>query len=128
MSDVTQRLSAIEAGESTREDRFLPLAYEVLRKLAAAKMAQEKPGQPLQATALVHEAWLRLVGSDAQKAGNSRGHIFGAAAEALGIPVRPARRHWTFARAWWHRELGRQTGGGDFVATFRSRLRMSRYA
>jgi RNA polymerase sigma factor (TIGR02999 family) len=71
----------------------MPLVYEELRKLAAAKMAQEKPGQTLQATALVHEAWLRLVGADEQKAWNSRGHFFGAAAEAMRrILVESARR------------------------------------
>jgi hypothetical protein len=68
MSDVTQLLNAIEAGEPKAADQLLPLVYEELRKLAAAKMAQEKPGQTLQATALVHEAWLRLVGADEQKA------------------------------------------------------------
>ena len=86
MSDVTQLLSAIEAGESRAcgtADQLLPLAYEELRKLAAAKMAQEKPGQTLQATALVHEAWLRLVGPEEQTAWNSRAHFFGAAAEAM---------------------------------------------
>ncbi len=83
MSDVTQLLRAIDAGEPKAADQLLPLVYEELRKLAAAKMAQEKPGQTLQATALVHEAWLRLVGSDEQKAWNGRGHFFGAAAEAM---------------------------------------------
>ena len=83
MSDVTQLLSAIDAGDPKAADQLLPLVYEELRKLAAAKMAQEKPGQTLQATALVHEAWLRLVGAGEQKAWNSRGHFFGAAAEAM---------------------------------------------
>jgi RNA polymerase sigma factor (TIGR02999 family) len=83
MSDVTQLLSAIDAGDSQAADQLLPLVYDELRKLAAAKMAQEKPGQTLQATALVHEAWLRLAGADVQKAWNSRGHFFGAAAEAM---------------------------------------------
>jgi len=83
MSDVTQLLSAIDAGDPKAADQLLPLVYAELRKLAAAKMAQEKPGQTLQATALVHEAWLRLVGSEAQPAWNSRGHFFGAAAEAM---------------------------------------------
>lgn len=83
MSDVTQLLNAIEADGSKAADQLLPLVYDELRKLAATKMAQEKPGQTLQATALVHEAWLRLVGSEEQKAWNSRGHFFGAAAEAM---------------------------------------------
>ena len=185
MPDVTQLLNAIDAGDPKAADQLLPLVYEELRKLAAAKMAQEKPGQTLQATALVHEAWLRLAGPEEQKGWNSRGHFFGAAAEAmrrilvdrarqklslkrgagaerinlddlevaaaadddtllavdeamaklakedpasaefiklrffvgltneeaaqaLGIPERTARRHWSFARAWLHRELLRQ--------------------
>jgi RNA polymerase sigma factor (TIGR02999 family) len=83
MSDVTQLLNAIDAGDPKAGDQLLPLVYEELRKLAAVKMAQEKPGQTLQATALVHEAWLRLAGPDEQKAWNSRGHFFGAAAEAM---------------------------------------------
>jgi RNA polymerase sigma factor (TIGR02999 family) len=82
MSEVTQLLSAIDEGDPKAGDQLLPLVYEELRKLAAAKVAQEKPGQTLQATALVHEAWLRLVGSEEQGAWNSRGHFFGAAAEA----------------------------------------------
>lgn len=83
MSDVTLLLDAIDAGDPKAADQLLPLVYGELRKLAAAKMAQEKPGQTLQATALVHEAWLRLVGPNEQKAWNSRGHFFGAAAEAM---------------------------------------------
>ena len=83
VSEVTQILERVEQGDPKAADQLLPLVYEELRKLAAAKMAQEKPGQTLQATALVHEAWLRLVGSDEQKAWNSRGHFFGAAAEAM---------------------------------------------
>lgn len=83
MSDVTQLLNAIDAGDHRASDQLLPLVYEELRKLAAAKMAQEKSGQTLQATALVHEAWMRLAGTDEPKAWNSRGHFFGAAAEAM---------------------------------------------
>ncbi len=83
MSDVTQILSAIEGGDPKAAEELLPLVYDELRKLAAAKMAQEKPGQTLQATALVHEAYVRLV--DDKQAGkwNSRGHFFAAAAEAM---------------------------------------------
>jgi RNA polymerase sigma factor (TIGR02999 family) len=83
MSEVTQILAAIEAGEPHAAADLLPLVYEELRKLAAQKLAQERPGQTLQATALVHEAYLRLV--DVEKAQNwqSRGHFFAAAAEAM---------------------------------------------
>ena len=83
MSDITQLLNAVDAGDPKAADQLLPLVYEELRKLAGAKMAQEQPGQTLQATALVHEAWLRLTGAEEQKTWNSRGHFFGAAAEAM---------------------------------------------
>jgi RNA polymerase sigma factor (TIGR02999 family) len=83
VSEVTQILERVEQGDPKAADQLLPLVYEELRKLAAAKMAQERPGQTLQATALVHEAWLRLVGTDDPKGWNSRGHFFGAAAEAM---------------------------------------------
>src|SRR6185369_4586383 len=82
MSDVTQLLSAIDAGDPKAADQLLPLVYEELRKLAASKMSQEKSGQTLQATALVHEAWLRLAGSNQQQ-WRGRSHFFGAAAEAM---------------------------------------------
>jgi RNA polymerase sigma factor (TIGR02999 family) len=81
--DVTRILSQIEQGEPQAAEKLLPLVYEELRKLAAAKMAQEKPGQTLQATALVHEAYLRLVDADRAKHWDSRGHFFAAAAEAM---------------------------------------------
>ncbi len=83
MSDVTVILSAIEQGDPAAAEQLLPVVYEELRKLAAARLAQEKPGQTLQATALVHEAWLRLVGGTTPTHWNSRGHFFGAAAEAM---------------------------------------------
>ena len=83
MSDVTLILSAIEQGDPSAAEQLLPLVYDELRKLAAARLAQDKPGQTLQATALVHEAWLRLVGSANSSHWNSRGHFFGAAAEAM---------------------------------------------
>jgi RNA polymerase sigma factor (TIGR02999 family) len=83
MSDVTRILSQIESGEPSAAEQLLPLVYDELRKLAAAKLAQERPGQTLQATALVHEAYLRLVDSDEARHWNSRGHFFGAAAEAM---------------------------------------------
>jgi RNA polymerase sigma factor (TIGR02999 family) len=93
MSEVTRILSAIEQGESKAAEQLLPLVYEELRKLAATKLAQEKPGQTLQATALVHEAYLRLVGIDHTERWNNRGHFFAAAAEAMRrILIDNARR------------------------------------
>jgi RNA polymerase sigma factor (TIGR02999 family) len=83
MSDVTRILSQIEQGDAKAAEQLLPLVYEELRKLAAAKMAEEKPGQTLQATALVHEAYLRLVDVELAQHWNSRGHFFAAAAEAM---------------------------------------------
>jgi RNA polymerase sigma factor (TIGR02999 family) len=83
MSEVTQILSAIEGGDSHAAEQLLPLVYDELRKLAAAKLAREKPGQTLQATALVHEAYVRLVDTDRAQHWNSRGHFFAAAAEAM---------------------------------------------
>jgi RNA polymerase sigma factor (TIGR02999 family) len=86
-------LSQIESGEADAAEQLLPLVYEELRKLAAAKLVQEKPGQTLQATALVHEAYIRLVDVDKAQNWNSRGHFFGAAAEAMRrILVESARR------------------------------------
>ena len=82
VSDVTQILNAIEQGDPKAADKLLPLVYEELRRLAAKKMSQEKPGQTLQATALVHEAYIRLVDNEAQKWEN-RCHFFNAAAEAM---------------------------------------------
>jgi RNA polymerase sigma factor (TIGR02999 family) len=83
MSDVTRILSQIESGDPSAAEQLLPLVYDELRKLAAAKLAQERSGQTLQATALVHEAYIRLVDSDEARYWNSRGHFFGAAAEAM---------------------------------------------
>src|SRR5512138_2761109 len=83
MSDVTQILFAIEHGDPHAAEHLLPLVYDEFRKLAAAKLAQEKPGQTLQATALVHEAYVRLVDVDEAQHWNSRGHFFAAAAEAM---------------------------------------------
>ncbi|MBL9168986.1 MAG: sigma-70 family RNA polymerase sigma factor [Verrucomicrobiales bacterium] len=83
MSDITQLLKAIDAGNSQAGEELLPLVYGELRRLAAAKMARETPGQTLQATALVHEAWLRLVGSEDQGVWSGRNHFFAAAAEAM---------------------------------------------
>jgi RNA polymerase sigma factor (TIGR02999 family) len=93
MSDVTRILSAIEQGDSHAAEQLLPLVYEELRQLAAQKLAQENPGQTLQATALVHEAYLRLVDVDKAQQWDSRGHFFAAAAEAMRrILVENARR------------------------------------
>jgi RNA polymerase sigma factor (TIGR02999 family) len=83
MTDLTRILSAIEHGDSHAAEQLLPLVYEELRKLAAQKLAHEAPGQTLQATALVHEAYLRLVDGDKVQRWNSRGHFFAAAAEAM---------------------------------------------
>ena len=83
MPDVTQILSQIENGDAAAADQLLPLVYEELRRLAAAKLALEKPGQTLQATALVHEAYLRLVDVDRAEQWDSRGHFFSAAAESM---------------------------------------------
>ena len=93
MTDVTQILSLIEQGDPSAAEQLLPLVYDELRKLAAAKLAQEKPGQTLQATALVHEAYMRLVDIEKTQHWNTRGHFFGAAAEAMRrILVEKARR------------------------------------
>jgi RNA polymerase sigma factor (TIGR02999 family) len=93
MSQVTRILSAIEQGDPHAAEQLLPLVYDELRKLAAQKLAQEKPGQTLNATALVHEAYLRLVDVEQVQEWNSRGHFFAAAAEAMRrILVEAARR------------------------------------
>jgi RNA polymerase sigma factor (TIGR02999 family) len=92
LSDVTRILKSIQQGDPKAADELLPLVYGELRKLAASKMANEAPNQTLQATALVHEAWLRLVGNDNPKF-DGRAHFFGAAAEAMRrIPIDKARR------------------------------------
>jgi RNA polymerase sigma factor (TIGR02999 family) len=102
MSEVTRILSAIEHGDAHAAEQLLPLVYEELRKLAAQRLAQEKPGQTLQATALVHEAYLRLVDTEQAQHWNSRGHFFFAAAEAMRrILVEQARKR------------GRLKRGGD---------------
>jgi RNA polymerase sigma factor (TIGR02999 family) len=93
MSDVTRILSAIDQGDPHAAEQLLPLVYDELRKLAAQKLAQEKPGQTLQATALVHEAYVRLVDTDQAQHWKSRGHFFAAAAEAMRrILIETARR------------------------------------
>src|SRR5580765_214406 len=93
MNDVTRILGAIEQGDPHAAEQLLPLVYEELRKLAAQKMAQEAPGQTFQATALVHEAYLRLVDVEQAQHWNSRGHFFVAAAEAIRrILIEQARK------------------------------------
>jgi RNA polymerase sigma factor (TIGR02999 family) len=93
MNDVTRILSAVAAGDSRASEQLLPLVYDELRRLAAQRLAREKPGQTLQATALVHEAYLRLVGHDPDQRWDGRGHFFAAAAEAMRrILVERARR------------------------------------
>jgi RNA polymerase sigma factor (TIGR02999 family) len=93
MSDLSRILDALGQGDPHAAAELLPLVYDELRQLAAQKLAQEKPGQTLQATALVHEAYLRLVGTDPEQPWNSRGHFFAAAAEAMRrILVENARR------------------------------------
>src|SRR5207249_3974453 len=103
MKEITRILSAIEQGDPHAANQLLPLVYGELRQLAAQKLAQEKPGQTLQATALVHEAYIRLVDVEQAQQWNSRGHFFAAAAEAMRrILVENARRK------------GRRKRGGDW--------------
>jgi len=93
MTDVTRILNAVAEGDAQAADRLLPLVYEELRRLAAQRLSKEKPGQTLDATALVHEAYLRLVGMNPEKPWQGRGHFFAAAAEAMRrILVENARR------------------------------------
>jgi len=111
MSEVTRILSAIEQGDPSAAAQLLPLVYDELRRLAARKLAQEKPGQTLQATALVHEAYLRLVDVEQAQHFNSRGHFFAAAAEAM--------RRILINRA---RDKGRQKRGGSWQRVDLDRL------
>jgi RNA polymerase sigma factor (TIGR02999 family) len=106
MNDVTRILSAVEQGSAHASDQLLPLVYDELRKLAAQKLAQERPGQTLQATALVHEAYLRLVG-DADPGWDDRRHFFAAAAEAMRrILVDHARRKGSLKRGGGSQRVG----------------------
>jgi len=105
MSDVTRILNAIERGDTRDADKLLPLVYEELRLLAAQKLSQEPPGQTLQATALVHEAYIRLVGEEAQN-WKSRSHFFKAAAEAMRrILIDNARRKKSLKRGGEHKRI-----------------------
>src|SRR6516164_3275567 len=99
MSEVTRILSAIDEGDPHAAEQLLPLVYDELRKLAARKLGKEKPGQTLQATALVHEAYLRLLGPDQPRSYRDRGHFFAAAATAMRrILIENARRKQTLKR------------------------------
>src|SRR3954465_3036376 len=103
MNEVPRILSAIEQGDAQAAEQLLPLVYEELRKLAAQRLAQEKPGQTLQATALVHDAYLRLVQPDDARGWDGRGHFFAAAAEAMRrILVDNARRKRTAKHGGGH--------------------------
>jgi RNA polymerase sigma factor (TIGR02999 family) len=110
MSDVTRILSQVESGDPSAAEKLLPLVYEELRKLAAVNLAEEKPGQTLQATALVHEAYVRLVGPsvsmgtdavpDHNERWNGRAHFFGAAAEAMRRVLIDRAHPFSTARSW----------------------------
>jgi RNA polymerase sigma factor (TIGR02999 family) len=106
MNEVTRILSAVEQGDSHAAEQLLPLVYDELRKLAAQKLAQEKPGQTLQATALVHEAYVRLVDVEKMPHWDRRGHFFAAAAEAMRrILVESARRRQAEKRGGGHERI-----------------------
>jgi RNA polymerase sigma factor (TIGR02999 family) len=116
MNDVTQVLSAIEQGDTQAAEQLLPLVYDELRKLAAQRLAREAAGQTLQATALVHEAYLRLVDTESIRDWESRGHFFAAAAEAMRrILVESARRKQSNKHGGRH--LRRDLGGIELAAT-----------
>jgi RNA polymerase sigma factor (TIGR02999 family) len=111
MSEVTRILNAIEQGDPSAAEQLLPLVYDELRKLAAQKLAKEKPGQTLEATALVHEAYLRLVDTDKAPDWNSRGHFFAAAAEAMRrILVESARRKGRLKHGREHQRVDLDSG------------------
>jgi len=124
VSNITQILAAIDAGDARATEQLLPLVYDELRKLAAQRLAHEKPGQTLQATALVHEAYLRLVGGPDEQAWDSRGHFFAAAAEAMRRILVDHARHKKSDKAGggWQRhdlidcELAVDTTGDDLFA------------
>ena len=132
MSDVTQILSQIESGDPKAAEQLLPLVYDELRKLAAEKMAQEKPGQTLQATALVHEAYIRLVDVEKTQHFNSRHHFFAAAAEAMRRVLVERARQKALGRygGQWHRvpledgHLAADTPSADLLALDESLARL----
>jgi RNA polymerase sigma factor (TIGR02999 family) len=133
MTDVTRILSAIEQGDPHAAEQLLPLVYDELRKLAAQRLAQEKPGQTLQATALVHEAYLRLVDREQAQAWNGRGHFFASAAEAMRRLLVEQARHKKAARAGggWQRhelldaELAVDSSGDDLFAVDEALTRLA---
>jgi RNA polymerase sigma factor (TIGR02999 family) len=133
MSEVTRILSAIEQGDPQAASQLLPLVYDELRQLAAQKLAHEKPGQTLSATALVHEAYLRLVGQGDQPQWNSRGHFFAAAAEAMRrILINRARGKMRLKRggAWKRLDLDKvtvadQAADGELLALDESLERLA---
>lgn len=135
MNEVTRILSAIEQGDPSASEHLLPLVYDELRKLAAQKLAQEKPGQTLQATALVHEAYLRLVDADQAQPWNSRGHFFAAAAEAMRrILVDQARRKQADKHGGGRRRVdlpgdlaAAEAGSDDLVALDEALSRLERH-
>src|SRR4051794_37980550 len=107
MKEVTQILAAIEQGDAHAVELLLPLVYDELRRLAAHRLAQETPGQTLQPTALVHEAYLRLFGGDGESRWDSRGHFFAAAAEAMRrILIENARRKLRLKRGGERHRVG----------------------
>ena len=133
MTDVTVVLNAIEGGDPKATEELLPLVYEELRRLAAQRLAQEKPGQTLQATALVHEAYLRLVDVEKAPAWNGRGHFFAAAAEAMRRILVEQARHKKAAKAGggWQRqelldaELAVDSSGDDLFAVDEALTRLA---
>src|SRR5262245_47343136 len=135
MSEVTRILVAIEQGDPSAAEQLLPLVYDELRKLAAQKLASEKPGQTLQATALVHEAYLRLVDVEQAQPWNSRGHFFAAAAEAMRrILIDNARRKQADKRGGGLRRVNLDQGDAlaaappdDMLALDEALERLTRY-
>src|SRR5262245_9152182 len=131
MSDVTRILSAIEQGDPRAAEQLLPLVYEELRRLAAQRLAQEAPGQTLQATALVHEAYLRLVGGEQAQDWDGRGHFFAAAAEAMRRILIDRARHKQCRKAGGGRRRldlddlkpAREPGDGDRLLALDEALR-----
>jgi RNA polymerase sigma factor (TIGR02999 family) len=133
MNEVTQILAAIEAGDLHSAEQLLPLVYDELRKLATQKLAQEKPGQTLDATALVHEAYLRLVDTEKEQQWNSRGHFFAAAAVAMRriLVERARRKKADKAGGGWQRqelldaELAVDSAGDDLFAVDEALTRLA---
>ena len=133
MSEVTRILSAIEQGDPKAAHQLLPLVYDELRKLAAQRLSHERPGQTLQATALVHEAYLRLVDAEKAQQWNGRGHFFAAAAEAMRRILVEQARHKKAAKAGggWQRqelldaELAVDSSGDDLFAVDEALTRLA---